>query len=71
MRTQRLLRERLGVEVIAVDRYADAPAQQVAPRAPVIPMTDAAALRRFFQGLAGPIDHVLVTAGGPTCGPLL
>src|SRR3546814_9796632 len=29
--------QRLGVEVIAVDRYADAPGQQVAHRAHVIP----------------------------------
>ncbi|OLT18166.1 short-chain dehydrogenase [Pseudonocardia sp. CNS-139] len=33
--------------------------------------TDAAALRRFFEDLPGPIDHVLVTAGGPHYGPLL
>ena len=32
--------QRLGVEVIAVDRYADAPGQQVAHRAHVIAMTD-------------------------------
>ena len=37
--------QRLGVEVIAVDRYGDAPAQQVAHRAHVIDMTAAAALR--------------------------
>ena len=37
--------QRLGVEVIAVDRYADAPAQQVAHRAHVIAMTDPDALR--------------------------
>lgn len=37
--------QRLGAEVIAVDRYADAPAQQVAHRAHVIDMTDAAAVR--------------------------
>ena len=37
--------QRLGVEVIAVDRYADAPGQQVAHRAHVINMTDPAALR--------------------------
>ncbi len=37
--------QRLGVEVIAVDRYADAPAMQVAHRSHVIAMTDAAALR--------------------------
>jgi phosphoribosylglycinamide formyltransferase 2 len=37
--------QRLGVEVIAVDRYANAPAQQVAHRAHVIAMTDPDALR--------------------------
>lgn len=39
--------QRLGVEVIAVDRYANAPAQQVAHRAHVIDMTDGAALREL------------------------
>jgi len=37
--------QRLGVEVIAVDRYADAPGQQVAHRSYVIDMTDAKAVR--------------------------
>src|SRR5215211_4109393 len=32
---------------------------------------DADALARFFNGLPGPIDHVLVTAGGPHYVPLL
>jgi phosphoribosylglycinamide formyltransferase 2 len=41
--------QRLGVEVIAVDRYADAPAQQVAHRAHVVAMTDGAALRRIIE----------------------
>ena len=36
--------QRLGVEVIAVDRYADAPGHQVAHRAHVINMDDGAAL---------------------------
>ncbi len=40
--------QRLGVEVIAVDRYADAPAMQVAHRAHVINMLDGAALRRVI-----------------------
>jgi len=40
--------QRLGVEVIAVDRYADAPAMQVAHRSHVIAMTDAAALRALI-----------------------
>lgn len=37
--------QRLGVEVIAVDRYANAPGQQVAHRAYTIDMTDDQALR--------------------------
>jgi NAD(P)-dependent dehydrogenase (short-subunit alcohol dehydrogenase family) len=32
---------------------------------------DAAALRRFFDGLPDRIDHVMITAGGPQYGPLL
>lgn len=39
--------QRLGLEVIAVDRYPDAPAMQVAHRAHVIRMLDAAALREL------------------------
>lgn len=41
--------QRLGVEVIAVDRYENAPAQQVAHRAHVIAMTDAKALRALVE----------------------
>jgi phosphoribosylglycinamide formyltransferase 2 len=41
--------QRLGVEVIAVDRYEHAPAQQVAHRAHVLAMTDAAALRAVVE----------------------
>jgi len=40
--------QRLGIETIAVDRYADAPAMQVAHRAHVIDMLDAEALRRVI-----------------------
>ena len=36
--------QRLGVEVIAIDRYPNAPAMQVAHRSHVIPMTDAQVL---------------------------
>jgi NAD(P)-dependent dehydrogenase (short-subunit alcohol dehydrogenase family) len=32
---------------------------------------DAAALKRFFEDLPAPIDHVLVTGPGPDYGPLL
>ncbi len=41
--------QRLGVEVVAVDRYANAPGHQVAHRAHVITMTDAAALKRLIK----------------------
>ena len=41
--------QRLGVEVIAVDRYANAPGHQVAHRAYVIDMTDGVALRKLVE----------------------
>jgi phosphoribosylglycinamide formyltransferase 2 len=41
--------QRLGVETIVVDRYANAPAQQVAHCAHVIDMTDAKALRALVE----------------------
>ncbi|MGZ4218337.1 MAG: SDR family oxidoreductase [Solirubrobacteraceae bacterium] len=33
--------------------------------------SDTAAIKRFFDGLPGQVDHVMVTAGGPKYGPLL
>ncbi len=41
--------QRLGVEVIAVDRYANAPAMQVAHRSHVISMLDGDALRAVIE----------------------
>ena len=41
--------QRLGVEVIAVDRYANAPGHQVAHKAVVIDMSDHAALRELIE----------------------
>ena len=41
--------QRYGVEVIAVDRYARAPAQQVAHRSHVIDMADAEAIKKVVQ----------------------
>ncbi len=41
--------QRLGVEVIAVDRYADAPAMQVAHRSHVINMLDRSELERVIR----------------------
>jgi phosphoribosylglycinamide formyltransferase 2 len=41
--------QRLGIETIAVDRYADAPGHQLAHRAYVIDMADGAALRKLVE----------------------
>jgi len=41
--------QRLGVEVIAVDRYPNAPGHQVAHRSHVIDMTDSAALQALIE----------------------
>lgn len=41
--------QRFGVETIAVDRYPNAPAMQVAHRSHVVPMLDGAALRSVIE----------------------
>ena len=41
--------QRFGIEVIAVDRYPNAPAMQVAHRSHVIDMLDGQALRRIIE----------------------
>ena len=41
--------QRLGVEVIACDRYENAPAMQVAHRSHVLSMLDGEALRRVVE----------------------
>ena len=41
--------QRFGVEVIAIDRYADAPAMQVAHRSHVVDMLDPVALRSVIE----------------------
>jgi phosphoribosylglycinamide formyltransferase 2 len=41
--------QRLGCEVIGIDRYADAPGMQVAHRSHVVPMTDGGALRAVIE----------------------
>ena len=52
---------RLGCEVLAVDRYAGAPAMQVAQRHRVIDMTDPAALRALLEAeRARPCAQLLV-----------
>jgi NAD(P)-dependent dehydrogenase (short-subunit alcohol dehydrogenase family) len=64
-----------GADVILTgrnpDRLKDAAEQVSAERTAAFDATDTAALARFFEDLPAPIDHVMVTAGGPTYGPLL
>jgi phosphoribosylglycinamide formyltransferase 2 len=53
--------KRLGCEVVAVDRYAGAPAMQVADRAIVVDMSDPAALREVLEAeRARPCAELLV-----------
>ena len=53
------------------ERLRQAAADVGAQRTAAFDATDAAALHDFFADLSGPIDHVLVTAGGPRYVPLL
>ena len=59
--------QRLGCEVIGVDRYENAPGMQVAHRSHVIAMTDGAALRalvaqEFLLGITNPKAIILFAA---------
>src|SRR6476659_7551753 len=64
-----------GADVILTgrspDRLTEAALELGAQRTAAFDANDSAALERFFQDLPTPIDHVLVTAGGPHYGPLL
>lgn len=64
-----------GAEVILTgrnpDRLEHAAAEVGAQRIASFDAEDAASLQKFFQELPEPIDHVMVTAGGPSYAPLL
>jgi NADP-dependent 3-hydroxy acid dehydrogenase YdfG len=64
-----------GADVILTGRNPDRLEQAArdvgAQRTAAFDVSDSAAVRSFFAELAGPIDHVMVTAGGPNYGPLL
>ena len=64
-----------GAEVILTGRNPDrlqSAAQELgAQMTAAFDANDAASLKRFFDDLPGPIDHVLVTAGGPHYKPML
>jgi NAD(P)-dependent dehydrogenase (short-subunit alcohol dehydrogenase family) len=64
-----------GADVIITGRNPDrlkrAALDVGAQRAAAFDADDSAALKRFFDDLPAPIDHVMITAGGPTYGSLL
>jgi hypothetical protein len=53
------------------DRLEQAAAEVDAQHTAAFDANDSDALHNFFEDLASPIDHVLVTAGGPRYVPLL
>jgi NAD(P)-dependent dehydrogenase (short-subunit alcohol dehydrogenase family) len=63
-----------GAEVILTGRNAEhlnqAAAEIGGAQTAAFDVTDPDALDRFFAGLAGPIDHLLMTGPGPYYGPL-
>jgi NAD(P)-dependent dehydrogenase (short-subunit alcohol dehydrogenase family) len=66
---------REGAEVVLAGRNRERlerAAQQVgAESTAAFDANDSAALKQFFEGLPGPIDHVMVTGPGPDYAPLL
>jgi NAD(P)-dependent dehydrogenase (short-subunit alcohol dehydrogenase family) len=64
-----------GAEVVLTgrnpDRLARAAQELRAQRTAAFDAADADSLGRFFQDLPAPIDHVMITAGGPVYGPML
>ena len=64
-----------GAEVVLTGRSAErlerAALDVDARSSAAFDATDPAALKRFFDALSEPVDHVLVTAGGPRYGPIL
>lgn len=64
-----------GAEVILTGRNAErlkvAAADVGAKSAAAFDANDSEALRDFFDSAPAPIDHILVTAGGPTYRPML
>ncbi|HEV7849986.1 MAG TPA: SDR family oxidoreductase [Mycobacterium sp.] len=64
-----------GAEVILTgrspDRLRQAASEVDARSTAAFDATDTASLQKFFRDLVAPIDHVMVTAGGPSYVPLL
>src|SRR4029450_10417359 len=63
-----------GADVVLVARHPER-LEQAAPelgaaRTAAFDATDVEELQRFFEDLPAPVDHVMVTAGGPYYAPL-
>jgi NAD(P)-dependent dehydrogenase (short-subunit alcohol dehydrogenase family) len=74
LETARRARAEGGEVIIAgrnPDRLKQAALDVGAQRTAAFDATDPVAVERFFREVPAPIDHVLVTAGRPTYGPLL
>jgi len=48
----------------------DAARDELGASAAALDLSDTAGLERFFAGLPAPVDHVVVTGGGPAYGPI-
>jgi NAD(P)-dependent dehydrogenase (short-subunit alcohol dehydrogenase family) len=74
LETARLARSE-GAEVVLTGRdpeRLERAAREVGARSTAaFDANDPAALDGFFEGLSDPIDHILITAGGPAYGPML
>jgi NAD(P)-dependent dehydrogenase (short-subunit alcohol dehydrogenase family) len=74
LETARLARAE-GADVVLTGRSAErlerAAADVGARSTASFDVLDSDAVARFFDGLPGPIDHILVTGPGPSYGPLL
>lgn len=53
------------------DRLIEAARDVEARQTAAFDATDDTALKSFFENLSTPVDHVMVTAGGPRYGPLM
>jgi NAD(P)-dependent dehydrogenase (short-subunit alcohol dehydrogenase family) len=74
LETARLARQEGATVILAArnpERLKEAAADVDAQSTSAFDATDSVALKQFFDGLPGPIDHVLVTGPGPSYKPML
>src|SRR6476619_1347588 len=73
LETARLARAH-GADIVLTgrdpDRLRDAARQVDARSTAAFDVTDLPRLERFFEDVPGPVDHIMVTGGGPYYSPL-